>query len=550
MLDSELSALPEKWRQPMVLCYLEGRTQDETARQLKCSKNTVRRRLEEARNILAKRLRRRGAVWSTALVGVLLTDCVTLAVPPASLLRSTIQELASFAVKNQLSATVSGKVAMLTKGVLKTMLLTKLKIATTVMLVLIAVLSWTSGLLPNLISADEPPPLPKSAAHSTARGDKVENELKPMLVLDNAIAERLVYIWDGGTIVSLSTAHDHVKVKHGAGLVEREVVLANSTVKVWDTKTGKLTRTPVDEKMSDFNVTALSSNGKAVAFAVTKIEHEAGMGPAPVEIWIMDPENWQLKLKLTKELKLIRGEWIQTLSVSPDGKTLVFGGYSPLVEDGSFIQIMDVEKKSIIAGTKKVEVKSDDPKSVPEELEEKPNRVTCLAHSPDGKAIAVGDAKGRIRFYSAKTGEEKQVLCEEGKAIRDIAFSPDGKMVATIRVPNKAGATVSLWDFENGKLLRNIKASEWNVTTVAFTPNGKLLATAGLKVGDKVEGEVKLWDVGTGKMKHTVDNLIMPVSALAFSPDGKVLAIGGGDPGKSSGQIDLVPLESLTTIQK
>jgi len=49
-LDFELSQLPAKWRLPLILCYLEGKTQDESARQLRWSKSTLRRRLEEARD--------------------------------------------------------------------------------------------------------------------------------------------------------------------------------------------------------------------------------------------------------------------------------------------------------------------------------------------------------------------------------------------------------------------------------------------------------------------------------------------------------------------
>src|SRR5262245_41601491 len=59
-LDEELSRLPDKWRLPLVLCCLEGRTQDEAADQLGCSKSTLRRRLEQAREALGSRLKSRG----------------------------------------------------------------------------------------------------------------------------------------------------------------------------------------------------------------------------------------------------------------------------------------------------------------------------------------------------------------------------------------------------------------------------------------------------------------------------------------------------------
>src|SRR5437763_4954098 len=59
-LDSELSQLPDKWRLPLILCYLESRTQDDAASQLGWSKSTLKRRLEEAREALGGRLKKRG----------------------------------------------------------------------------------------------------------------------------------------------------------------------------------------------------------------------------------------------------------------------------------------------------------------------------------------------------------------------------------------------------------------------------------------------------------------------------------------------------------
>jgi RNA polymerase sigma factor (sigma-70 family) len=59
VLDAELAALPDKWRLPLLLCYLEGQTQEEAAGQLGLGKTTLRRRLEEARTALGRRLTRR-----------------------------------------------------------------------------------------------------------------------------------------------------------------------------------------------------------------------------------------------------------------------------------------------------------------------------------------------------------------------------------------------------------------------------------------------------------------------------------------------------------
>jgi RNA polymerase sigma factor (sigma-70 family) len=85
ILDAELRPLPEKWRLPLILCYLEGRTQDEAAAHLGWSVRALRRRLGEASAALGRRLRRRGVAWPAALAAVLLFDCVGPAGPAPGL---------------------------------------------------------------------------------------------------------------------------------------------------------------------------------------------------------------------------------------------------------------------------------------------------------------------------------------------------------------------------------------------------------------------------------------------------------------------------------
>src|SRR5262249_4781437 len=79
ILDHELSQLSERYRAPLVLCYLEGRTQDEAARQLGWSLNRLRRRVAQGRRLLEARLRGRGVTLSAALAGLLAAN--TVAVP-------------------------------------------------------------------------------------------------------------------------------------------------------------------------------------------------------------------------------------------------------------------------------------------------------------------------------------------------------------------------------------------------------------------------------------------------------------------------------------
>jgi RNA polymerase sigma factor (sigma-70 family) len=120
-LDLELKQLPEKWRQPLILCYLEGRTQDEAASELGWSTRTLRRRLEEGRDALGKRLKGRGLVWSAAISAVLVSDCMTPAAVVPQLVVSTVEAVASVVAGKPVTSAVSAKVAALTQGMLKTM---------------------------------------------------------------------------------------------------------------------------------------------------------------------------------------------------------------------------------------------------------------------------------------------------------------------------------------------------------------------------------------------------------------------------------------------
>jgi RNA polymerase sigma factor (sigma-70 family) len=110
-LDGELSELPQKWRLPLILCYLEGRTQDEAAGHLGWSKSTLRRRLEEGRTELGLRLGRRGIVVPAALSAVLLSDSLVSATPTARLIASTVEAAAGM-LAGRTAATVASAQVM------------------------------------------------------------------------------------------------------------------------------------------------------------------------------------------------------------------------------------------------------------------------------------------------------------------------------------------------------------------------------------------------------------------------------------------------------
>jgi RNA polymerase sigma factor (sigma-70 family) len=170
MLDEELSRLPDKYRAVIVLCDLEGKTRKQAARQLGVPEGTVASRMATARRMLAKRLARYGlAVSGGALAAVISQQAASAGVPP-SVVSATIKA-ATLVVAGQATAmgAVSLKVAALTEGVLKTMLLTKLKVAMAV--VLLAALGFCGvGVLTHTTAwAVEPQP-PKAGRAAEADG--------------------------------------------------------------------------------------------------------------------------------------------------------------------------------------------------------------------------------------------------------------------------------------------------------------------------------------------------------------------------------------------
>jgi RNA polymerase sigma factor (sigma-70 family) len=156
LLDQELSRLPDKYRVLIVLCDLEGKTRKEAAGLLGCPEGTVAGRLARARSLLAKRLTRHGVAVSGGTLAALLARQAASAALPASVASSTIEAARHFAAGTAgAQGAISARAAALAGGVIKTMLLTRLRIVTAVLAALAVLGVGTAALMPRA-PADPP----------------------------------------------------------------------------------------------------------------------------------------------------------------------------------------------------------------------------------------------------------------------------------------------------------------------------------------------------------------------------------------------------------
>jgi RNA polymerase sigma factor (sigma-70 family) len=178
LLDQELSRLPDKYRVAIVLCDLEGKTRKEAARQLGVPEGTLAARVARGRVMLAKRLARHGLAVSGAALGAMLGQDAASAGVPTLVVSSAIKAASLFAA-GQTAATgvISMQVAALTEGVLKTMLLNKLKVAVVVMLVLGGLGIGASTLPHGTVAAEPPSPASKSAVSTRDQANLKETVL-------------------------------------------------------------------------------------------------------------------------------------------------------------------------------------------------------------------------------------------------------------------------------------------------------------------------------------------------------------------------------------
>ncbi len=202
VLDQEVDRLPERYRAPVVLCYLEGKTYTQAAQQLGWPAGTVSGRLAKARELLRARLAHRGLLLSAGLLGTILSEHAASADVPSALLDFTVKAATDVAAGGAAASVVSARVAVLTEGVMKAMWVSKLKWATVLLLAAGVLAIGMGSVLDRTLAAGRADDK-INAAHKSPAQTADEKGGNPEIRRRAPAPSNRILLWYGGGFASI-----------------------------------------------------------------------------------------------------------------------------------------------------------------------------------------------------------------------------------------------------------------------------------------------------------------------------------------------------------
>jgi RNA polymerase sigma factor (sigma-70 family) len=558
VLDQELGQLPEKYRAPLMLCYLEGKTNEEAARMLGWPAGSMSRRLAKGRELLRRRLVRRGVRLSGAAIATAVAESAAPAAMPAVLRQATLQA-ATLLVAGQAPAATPA--TMLMEGVVRQMASSKMR-SVIGLLLLVCLVGTGAAVVKDRLWPDQAGTAKSPGGDDKARElfDRLGDPLPPGAVArlgtgrlwQKEKPDSLTFSPDGRSLLTRSGT-----AKNGGGIIP---------ARVWDVATGRQRpqleglRTIGNIGSPLYSYFVFSHDGKTLA-TITATPGEDGdvAGTQAIVFWNPDTGKQFRSLKIN--------DTDSSLAFSPDGKTLAVG------RGNGQIGIIDVA-----TGQCRRELGSPtrDPPGTFQEVEGA-GEYRRLRFSPDGRLLVsqiwdgwglyeVATGKQLRRWEGPRSGfafsadgslwyaqwdekEEKQiVICEEattGRVIRQVRFDQPGREIPggpnIVSLWSSHGKTVAteamnegliLWDLATGKERRltpyppPAAVPSWQEGggpsfAFAFSEDGKLLATA-------AGHEIFLWDANTGRQLPQSWNACLErrgIVTAGFLPDGTAVAV-------------------------
>lgn len=373
-------------------------------------------------------------------------------------------------------------------------------------------------------------------------GDKAPMTTKPVATFTGHTSEVLAlgFVSDGAQIVSVST----------------------TDVRFWQADNGKESARQAiswsDEGARP--VFAIAPDGQAVA--MVEWRRRAGIRGLVAHVALISTTSGRLLIAIDPHGEIdgqVPTPVIHAIAISPDGKHLVSAGSRQ--SWGGVVKIVDAKTGKVERQLGEViewdlniigRVPLPNGKAIPGVSTT--TSVSSSIYSADEKFIVAGTfgsgseapEAGQVWIWNAADGKLVRMFTAADKAeasgpdyrVSAVAISPDSKCVAAaveafvavggIRDPDPTA--LRIWDVASGRAVHTLHGHKGWVSQLAFSPDGKWLASAGR---DKV---VRLWDVGSGKEVIAFAFDTPRINTIAFSSDGKRLAAGGGD-GQKSGEI-------------